>query len=137
VPLLFYSPALLTPQRIDRTCSQLDLLPSVSALANVSFINTSLGKNLFDTVPVNTRFKNSAFIFDPNVKQIGMVTDEYVYVHNLISGKEDFRSSKDDAALPATEKTASDRKDLQKLSLAYYETARYMLLNNKKVNVHQ
>ncbi len=56
VPLLFYSPALLSPQRIDKTCSQLDLLPSVSALAKVSFINTTLGKNLFDTVKTNTPF---------------------------------------------------------------------------------
>ena len=50
VPLLFYSPFLLTPQRIDKTCSQLDLLPSVTALAHIPFINTTLGKNLFDTM---------------------------------------------------------------------------------------
>ena len=50
VPLLFYSPSLLAPQRINRTCSQLDLLPSVTALAKISFVNTTLGKNLFDTV---------------------------------------------------------------------------------------
>ena len=44
VPLLFYSPFLLTAQRIDKTCSQLDLLPSVTALAHIPFINTTLGK---------------------------------------------------------------------------------------------
>ncbi|MGH2565160.1 MAG: LTA synthase family protein, partial [Ginsengibacter sp.] len=63
VPLLFYSPALLAPQRIDRTCSQVDLLPSASALAHVRYINTTIGKNLFDTSQQNTtRFKNAAFI---------------------------------------------------------------------------
>ncbi len=133
VPLLFYAPALLSPQRIDKTCSQLDLLPSVSALANVSFVNSTLGKNLFDTVKNNVRFKNSAFLFDPNIKQIGMVTDEYCYVHNLISGKEDFRSAKNDLPLPSSANVEEDKKALQILSQAYYETARYMLLNNKKV----
>ena len=135
VPLLFYAPALLSPQRIDKTCSQLDLLPSVSALANISFVNSTLGKNLFDTIQNNVRFKNSAFLFDSNIKQIGIVTDEYCYVHNLLSGKEDFRSAKNDLPLPQSQNVEDDKKALQALSQAYYETARYMLLNNKKVTV--
>jgi phosphoglycerol transferase MdoB-like AlkP superfamily enzyme len=133
VPLLFYSPALLIPQRIDRTCSQVDLLPSVSSLAKVSFTNTTLGKNLFDTIQNNVRFKNLAFLFNPDLKQIGIITDDYVYVHNLLSGQEDFRSSKNNEALPQTEETASDKKALQTLSEAYYQTAKYMLSNNKKI----
>jgi phosphoglycerol transferase MdoB-like AlkP superfamily enzyme len=134
VPLLFYSPSLLAPKRIDRTCSQVDLLPSVSSLAKISFTNTTLGKNLFDTLQNNVRFKNAAFLFDPMVKQIGIVTDEYVYVHNLLSGKEDFRSAKDNLPLPQTNEIASDKKALQTLSDAYYQTAKYMLSNNKKLS---
>ena len=133
VPLLFYSPALLAPQRIDKTCSQLDLLPSVSSLAKISFTNTGLGKNLFDTVQNDVRFKNMAFLFDPDMKQIGIVTDDYVYVHNLISGHEDFRSSKNNARLPETPEISTDKRSLQTLSEAYYQTAKYMLLNNKKI----
>ncbi|MDP4286216.1 MAG: sulfatase-like hydrolase/transferase [Bacteroidota bacterium] len=132
VPLLFYSPALLSPQRFGKTCSQLDILPSVSALAHISYVNTTLGKNLFDTVQNNVRFKNAAFLFDPNIKQIGIATDEYCYVHNLLSGKEDFRSAKNNLPLPQTAQVETDKKELQQLSQAYYETARYMLLNNKK-----
>jgi phosphoglycerol transferase MdoB-like AlkP superfamily enzyme len=132
VPLLFYSPALLKPQRIDRTCSQLDLIPSVSSLAQVSFVNTTLGKNLFDTLEAPVRFENSAFVFDPGIKQIGIVTDRYCYTHNLLSGREDFRSSKDNVPLAETPEIAVDKKALHDLSQAYYETARYMLLHNKK-----
>jgi phosphoglycerol transferase MdoB-like AlkP superfamily enzyme len=136
VPLLFYSPALLAPQRIDRACSQLDLVPSVTALAHVPYVNTTLGKNLFDTINVNSvRFKNAAFLFDPNLKQIGMVTDEYVYVHNLISGTEDFRSVINNDQLPQTAAVDEDRKAIKNLTQAYYETARYMMLNNLKRNV--
>jgi phosphoglycerol transferase MdoB-like AlkP superfamily enzyme len=134
VPLLFYAPKLLTPQRIDKTCSQLDLLPSVSALAHISFVNSTLGKNLFDTLQTNIRFKNSAFLFDPNIKQIGIVTDEYCYIHNLLSGKEDFRSSKNNLPLPHSANIEADKKALQTLSDAYYETAKYLLPNNKKRN---
>lgn len=134
VPLLFYSPSLLTPQRIDKTCSQLDLLPSVSSLAKISFTNTTLGKNLFDSVQNNVRFKNAAFLFDPMVKQIGIVTDDYVYIHNLLSGTEDFRSAKNNVLLPQTDEIGADKKALQTLSDAYYQTAKYMLSNNKKLN---
>lgn len=135
VPLLFYSPALLAPQRIDRTCSQVDLVPSVTALAHIPYVNTTLGKNLFDTIKVpSVRFKNSAFLFEPNLKQIGIVTDEYVYTHNLISGTEDFRSSANNAPLPQTPAVDEDRKAIKELTQAYYETARYMMLNNLKSN---
>jgi len=135
VPLLFYAPSLLTPQRIDRTCSQLDLLPSVTALAHIRYTNTTIGKNLFDTIPIhNVRFKNAAFLFDPNLKQIGIVTDEYCYVHNLLSGTEDFRYSNSNEPLPQTPLIEQDRKAIKDLAQAYYETARYMMLNNLKRN---
>ena len=135
VPLLFYAPSLLTPQRIDRTCSQIDLLPSVTALAHLRYTNTTLGKNLFDTIPINNvRFKNAAFLFDPNLKQIGIVTDEYCYVHNLLSGTEDFRYSNSNEPVPQTPLVDQDRKAIKDLAQAYYETARYMMLNNLKRN---
>ena len=138
VPLLFYSPALLQPQRISRTCSQIDLLPSATALAHVSYVNTTLGRNLFDTTGGNnSRFKNAAFLFDPTIKQIGMVTDEYCYVHNLISGTEDFRSAINNNPLPATTAITEGRKAIIALTNAYYETARYMMLNNKKRNLNK
>lgn len=135
VPLLFYAPLLLAPQRIDRTCSQVDLLPSVSALAHIRYTNTTIGKNLFDTIHVSTaRFKNAAFLFDPNLKQIGMVTDEYCYVHNLLSGTEDFRYSNSNEPLPKTPLVEQDMQAIKDLTQAYYETARYMMLNNLKRN---
>ena len=138
VPLLFYSPALLQPARIDKTCSQVDLLPSVSALANVPYTNTTFGRNLFDTTEnFSQRFKNVAFVYDYNIKQIGIVTDQYVYVHSLLSGSEDFRSSRNDSSFSMSPQIADDKKALQQLSQAYYETARYILLNNKKEQVNK
>ncbi|MEO8822840.1 MAG: sulfatase-like hydrolase/transferase, partial [Ginsengibacter sp.] len=132
VPLLFFAPALLKPQRSDRTCSQVDLIPSVSALANITYTNTTIGRNLFDTTQnENVRFKNLAFLFDPMIKQIGIISDDYVFVNDLSTGKKDFRSSKNNDPLPATAGTAEDRKEIEKLAEAYYQTSKYMLLNNK------
>lgn len=132
VPLLFYAPGILQPAKYDNTCSQLDILPSVTALAKVSFENKTLGKNLFDTTGREVRFRNNAFLFDPGIKSIGMVTDQYSYTHNLLSGQKEFYSSRDNFPIPSTPQTEKDRKDLETLADAYYETARYMLYNNHK-----
>jgi phosphoglycerol transferase MdoB-like AlkP superfamily enzyme len=133
VPLLFYAPALLQPDRINKTCSQLDVLPSVTALAKIPYLNTTMGKNLFDTAMNNELpFPNAAFLYDYNVKQIGIVTDNYVYLNNLLTGKEIFRSSGNNEPVSLAD-TEKNKPALQTLSQAYYETARYMLLNNKRL----
>ena len=63
-----------------------------------------------------------------------MVTDEYSYSHNLLSGKEEYYSSKNNLPLGKTPEVEEDKKALKLLTEAYYETARYLLYNNKKEN---
>lgn len=133
VPLLFYGPALLRPKRISSTCSQLDILPSVASLADNSTTNTTLGRNLFDTIQNSVRFNNRAFLFNPDGKKIGMMTDEYCYMKELLTGKEDFVSAKNNDKLPSDSQTASDKRIIRDLTNGYYETGKYLLLNNKKL----
>ena len=133
VPLLFYSPSLLKPARINNTCSQIDILPSVASLLKISYRNTTLGRNLFDSVSNDLQFYDRAFLFDPEERKIGMMTNEYYYSRNLVTNNENFVSSKNNE-LPAT--TQGAKKLLQDLANAYYETAKYMILNNKK-NTHK
>jgi phosphoglycerol transferase MdoB-like AlkP superfamily enzyme len=132
VPLLFYAPALLQAKRISSTCSQLDILPSVVSLVNYPAVNTTMGRNLFDTSTNSLRFNNRAFLFNPDGKKIGMMTDEYCYMKELLTGKEDFVSAKNNDKLPADSQTASDKKIIRDLTNGYYETGKYLLLNNKK-----
>ena len=137
VPLLFYSPKLLQPSRINNACSQVDILPSIASLLNMPYRNTTLGRNLFDTGNnISLSFPGRAFLFDPEERKIGMITDKYCYMKNLSSGKDDFLSSKNNQPLPADQSTEDDKKLLRQLTEAYYETAKYMLLNNKKPTAH-
>ncbi len=49
VPLVLHAPALLGPPRTDSTvASELDLLPTVASAAGVPYVNTTLGRDLFD-----------------------------------------------------------------------------------------
>lgn len=136
VPLLFYGPGLLKAKRISSTCSQLDILPSVASLVNLPAINTTLGRNLFDTITNSVRFNNRAFLFNPDGKKIGMMTDEYCYMKELLTGKEDFVSAKNNDKLPDDSQTVSDKKIVRDLTNGYYETGKYLLLNNKKLNTN-
>ncbi len=133
VPLLFYAPGFLKPQRISDVCSQVDILPTIASLAKIPYINNSLGRDLFDTAStVMVNKEKFAFIIDHDVKTIGLVSNKYYYLKNYKTGKVDFVSVTDNEPIPVNTETSSMKNYLQRLTDAYYETARYLLLNNKK-----
>ncbi len=137
VPLLFYAPKLLQPKRVHEVCSQVDVLPSVASLAKTSYSNNTFGRNLFDTVSA-TQFKsiykgeNYAFIIDHDVKTIGLISNQYYFLKNIKTGKEDFLSVVNNNPVEKNAQTDSVRNYLSQLTGAYYETAKYLMLNNKK-----
>ena len=136
VPLLFYAPKLLQPKRISDVCSQVDVLPTIAALAGTGYRNNSLGRNLVDTTPalpfIPWQQQKYAFVIDHDVKTIGLVGNQYYYLKNLKTGKEEMVSMTGNEPVPVNPQTDSLRSYLQKLTEAYYETAKYLLLNNKK-----
>ncbi len=129
VPLLFYSPLLIQPKRISTVSSQIDILPSIASVLKMPFTNNTLGRNLFDT----TIFSNKhAFIMDHDERTIGMVDDQYYFVKNLRTGKEEFVSVINNLPVEKNPYTDSVRNYLAELTEAYYQTSKYLIVNNKK-----
>lgn len=60
VPLVFYAPELLKPQRIDIASSHVDILPTLASMCGRPYDNQTLGIDLFDPV---RRAKSGAFVF--------------------------------------------------------------------------
>lgn len=79
IPLLFYSPNLLTAQQRNETVSQIDILPTIAGMIQQPYINTTLGRDLLDS----TKKENAAFIIYHAPGWIGMVTDDYFYRKNI------------------------------------------------------
>ena len=129
VPLLFYAPGLLQPNRISLVSSQLDVLPSAAYLARQSYTNTSFGRNLFDSSNAGKHF---AFIADPDTRYIGLVGNQYYYGRNLNTGEKHFVSVLNNEPVVAGLQTDSIKNYMASLTEAWYQTARYLLLNNKK-----
>ena len=141
VPLLFYAPKLLQTKIDHDVCSQVDILPSIASLTKTSYRNNSFGRNLFDpgsAIDYKSIFHGEklAFIIDHDVQSIGLVSNEYYYLRNLKSGKVDFVSMTGNEAVPSTPHADSVKNHLGKLTDACYETAKYLLLNNKKQGIN-
>ena len=129
VPLLFYAPAILKPQRIMQPASQADIFPSVARLANRCFTNTSLGNDLFDSSAGKTRY---AFIADPDTRTIGVVGDTYYYARNLNTNAVDFVSVINNDPVTVNAGTDSIKKKMSAATEAFYNMSKWLLLNNKK-----
>jgi phosphoglycerol transferase MdoB-like AlkP superfamily enzyme len=130
VPLLIYSPGLLAPQRIGNYCSQVDVLPTLAGLCNVPYRNSTLGRDLLDTARYNG--KALSFIYDPDQGVIGVVRNGYLYRLQLKTGKEEMVSVVGNDPVPDAVEKGPEKKELRRLSEGIYETAKYMLLKNKK-----
>lgn len=127
VPLLFYAPGLLAPRRISTLSSQTDVLPTIAGLCDISYTNKTLGKDMLDSTT-----RGFAFIFDPDYSMTGVVKGDYLYRKQLGSKKEELVSIVNNDPVPNDAAHAAIAHDMQVLTDALYQTAKYMLLNNKK-----
>ena len=128
VPLLFYSPALLPPQKRSEVVSQIDILPTVAGMIHQSYVNTTLGRDLLNS----KNKKDAAFIIHHDEGNIGIVTDDYYFIKNIRINKEELVSVKSNQLSISHAQQDSVKHSLSELTSAIYETAKWMLVNNKK-----
>lgn len=129
VPLLFYAPQLLQPQRVNRIASQVDVLPTIAGLCKLSYTNTTLGRDLMDSLNYP---KQLAFIVDPDNGMAGIVNDSIFYRHSILSNKKDGEVASIIQGRTFNLKTENEMMPFMQLTDAILETSRYLLLNNKK-----
>ncbi len=128
IPLLFYAPSLLAPQKRTEVVSQIDILPTVAGMIHQPYLNTTLGRDL-----LNKKNKsNAAFIIHHDEGNIGMVTDDYYFIKNIRINKEELVSVKSNQLYLNQMQKDSVKRSLSGLTSAIYETAKWMLVNNKK-----
>ena len=127
IPLLFYAPALLAPQKRPETVSQIDILPTVAGMIQQQYLNSTLGRDLLDA----NKKENAAFIIYHAPGWIGVVTDDYFYRKNIRIKKEELVPVRNNLPVLTPQQQDSVKKHLSQLTSAIYETARWMLINNK------
>ena len=127
VPLLFYAPSILTPSLHQETVSQIDVLPTIAGMIQQPYVNSTLGRDLFD----KSKKENAAFIIYHAPGWIGVVTDDYFFRKNIRIQKEELVPAKAGTKMPDKQKTDSIKHELSELTSAIYETSKWMLLHNK------
>lgn len=126
VPLLFYAPGILAPQLRTEVVSMVDIMPTIAGMMHISYVNTTLGRDLLDPNKKN----NFAFITNTS-DAIGMVTDDFYYRKNINSSEEALFPMRETAVGISTREKEEARKKLSEFTNAYYETAKYLIMNNK------
>jgi phosphoglycerol transferase MdoB-like AlkP superfamily enzyme len=128
VPLLLYAPYLLTAQQHNEVVSQIDVLPTIAGLLHQPYVNTTLGRDLLSSGKKN----NYAFTIQHDEGRIGMVTDSFYFVRNINFPDERLFPMRG-SQLPYTKQQQDSIKAaMATITSAFYETARWMLMNNKK-----
>lgn len=130
VPLLFYSPRWIPAKRIHSVASQVDILPTTAGLANIKYTNHTLGRDLLRQTNDSAR-DNIAFIIDHNDNDVGIVKSGYFYNRKAGDKKEDFvriDSSQSGEGIHVD----SLKNDYRTKTSSFFETARFMLLHNRK-----
>ncbi len=126
VPLLFYAPYLLHPQQRQEVVSQIDVLPTIAGMLQQPYVNTTLGRDLLHRNKQN----NYAFIIHHDEGRIGIVTDSCYFIKNLNFPEEQLFSLSG-GKLPYDHRRDSIKLKLNEVTTAMFETARWMLMNNK------
>lgn len=127
VPLLFYAPYLLAPQKRKETVSQIDILPTIAGMIQQPYLNTTLGRDLLD----KNKKENAAFIIYHAPGWIGIVNDDYFYRKNIRIKKEELVPARFNLPPLTAQQQDSVKKHLSELTSAIYETSRWMLFNNR------
>ena len=127
VPLLFYAPSLLSPQKRTEAVSQIDILPTVAGMMQQPYLNTTLGRDLLDP----DKKENAAFIIYHAPGWIGVVNDDYFFRKNIRIKKEELVPVRNNLPILSQPQYDSIKKHLSQLTSAMYETARWMLINNR------
>jgi len=127
VPLLFFGGPVETVLRSGKIASQVDVLPTIAGLCRIPYLNTTLGRDLL--VSSNRDF---AFIFDPDMKQYGVVRGEYLFRKNMETSQTELVPIVKSPGVISPEKRLQTESELKDLSEAIYLASRYLLLNNQK-----
>lgn len=128
IPLLFYAPGFIKPEKRKEAVSQIDVLPTIAGLLNQPYTNTTIGRDLLRKQGA----KDFAFIIHHDEGKIGVVNNDFYYILNMNLQKDTLVPVHfNTPALPSA-KYESIKKHLATETIALYESARWMLLNNKK-----
>jgi phosphoglycerol transferase MdoB-like AlkP superfamily enzyme len=132
IPLLIYAPGLIKePGKIATVISELDVLPTLAGLIGKPYINTTLGRDVFDPAYKDRMF---AFTYTPfrMVPRVGLMDEEF-YVNVEPDGSYSlYRWDPSLAPRDLKMQYPEKAKQMADMAVGIMEYSRYLLYHNKK-----
>ena len=131
VPFVIYSPLISEPKVYDAVVSEVDVMPTIASLANVSYSATTLGRDMFDS-----KFDDSRFAFTihhSSNPKIGLIGEKYYYRTRADGTNEGLYDIYSDTPLIDYAKEHPELvKKMKDLTYGIYETSKYIPHFNKR-----
>lgn len=130
VPFVIYSPLITQPKTFDEVAGEEDVMATLAGLSGQTYINTTLGRDLFD--PRYGKERYAFTIVHSRHPLIGMVGNKFYFQMGTDGGDKhlyllDSPNPKQDVSKQYPDVFAK----MHDMTRAYYETAVYMLYHNK------
>lgn len=119
IPLIIYSPTLISPRRIDAMASQIDIAPTVLSLLNFSYISRFVGSDILDAGAGSPRafistYEKLGFLKGDKLLVLSPKKEISFYTCNLLEGKT--------SEIPLQDMYLQD-------ALGYYQGTNYLFKN--------
>lgn len=130
VPLIIYAPKHLKPEKHSFAASEVDVLPTLTSLAGLPYINRSLGSDLLDP-----KINKNRTVFTMAHSQpllISSVGKNRMFSDNILNKQPTLHDL--DSATPRIDISNSNPKEterLKRLTFGLYETIKYMRYHNQ------
>jgi phosphoglycerol transferase MdoB-like AlkP superfamily enzyme len=117
IPCWIYAPNIITPGKYEKLTAQIDILPTILALLNISYPSRFYGKNIFTKTPADERalmvsYQDVAYV--KNNQMVVLSPQKKVKMY-----KPDFKTG-DVTVIPVNN-------NLVKEAISYFQTASYLL----------
>ncbi len=131
VPLVMYGKSVIKQAKVfDTIASEVDVLPTIAAITETSYLNTTLGRDLTDSSFDANRY---AFTIEHGTdRTIGLLSDEYYLLMQADGSKKSLHHLK--GKMPRTDVSSQHAEETETLSrklLDIWNTIKYMRENNK------
>jgi arylsulfatase A-like enzyme len=134
VPFVIFSPLIQGHKVYDKVVSEVDVLPTIASMLNISYTATTIGRDMFDT-----KFDKSREIFTITHSSnplIGLVGEKYYFrtrYDGLESGLYDIYG--DEPLIDHSKEQPELTQKMKDLTYGIFETARYIPCFNKREDI--
>lgn len=128
-----YAPGTVQPGVINYPVSLVDVYPTMAKLVGMPVKNYTMGRDMLDST-ISNRYTLS--VYSKNLMtHMAIIGNQYQYEINMKTGDPALYDLKSKEPLKNVVKELPDTaKGLDKLARAMYESTRYLMFNNKKIN---